>query len=301
MAASKALSQKDMGSNKIINLADGTNPQDAATKAMVDAAIAFAVSRANHTGSQLASTISNFDTQVRTSRLDQMAVPTANVAFGGMQATGLADPTTGTAATTKNYVDNSIAGLVSGQVLKGSVRVAVTSAVTLSAPGASLDGVTLSSGDIVLLTAQTNAWENGPYVWTGSAAALTRALNFDVTSEAALGSYWIVREGTKADSFALMTNDTAITLGTTNLTFTFISVAGASVGRATATSPAISGGQTWTVTHNLNSQDVNCIVRRTASPYDIVDVYITNATNNTCTVQPDVSMLAGEYTAIVKY
>src|SRR5687768_7806762 len=37
------------------------------------------LARANHTGTQLAATISNFDTAVRTSRLDQMAAPTSNV------------------------------------------------------------------------------------------------------------------------------------------------------------------------------------------------------------------------------
>jgi hypothetical protein len=35
------------------------------------------LARANHTGTQLAATVSDFDTQVRTSRLDQMAAPTA--------------------------------------------------------------------------------------------------------------------------------------------------------------------------------------------------------------------------------
>ena len=35
--------------------------------------------RANHTGTQTAATISDFDTQVRTSRLDQLAAPTAAV------------------------------------------------------------------------------------------------------------------------------------------------------------------------------------------------------------------------------
>ncbi len=45
------------------------------------------LARANHTGTQLASTISNFDTQVRTSRLDQMAAPTASVDFSNASAT----------------------------------------------------------------------------------------------------------------------------------------------------------------------------------------------------------------------
>lgn len=65
------------------------------------------LARANHTGSQLAATISNFDAQVRTNRLDQMAVPTAPVNLNGQDITnanwaGTAIPITagGTGATT---------------------------------------------------------------------------------------------------------------------------------------------------------------------------------------------------------
>jgi hypothetical protein len=45
------------------------------------------LARANHTGTQLAATVSNFDTQVRTSRLDQMAAPTAAVNLNKQQLT----------------------------------------------------------------------------------------------------------------------------------------------------------------------------------------------------------------------
>jgi hypothetical protein len=50
------------------------------------------LARANHTGTQTASTISNFDTQVRTSRLDQMAAPTAAVSLNSQKITNLANP-----------------------------------------------------------------------------------------------------------------------------------------------------------------------------------------------------------------
>lgn len=49
--------------------------------------------------------ISNFDTQVRTSRLDQMAAPTASVSAGNQKITLLATPTVNTDASTKAYVD----------------------------------------------------------------------------------------------------------------------------------------------------------------------------------------------------
>lgn len=70
--------------------------------------------RANHTGTQTASTISNFDTQVRTSRLDQMAAPTAAVALNAQKLSGVADPTVAQDASTKAYVDAQITALVGG-------------------------------------------------------------------------------------------------------------------------------------------------------------------------------------------
>ena len=73
------------------------------------------LARANHTGTQTASTISDFNTAVRTNRLDQMATPTASVAMGSQKITGLADPTAGTQeAATAYYVDAKINALVAG-------------------------------------------------------------------------------------------------------------------------------------------------------------------------------------------
>jgi hypothetical protein len=72
------------------------------------------LARANHTGTQAASTISDFDTQVRTSRLDQMAAPTGSVSANSQKITSLATPTADTDASTKLYVDTSIANLIDG-------------------------------------------------------------------------------------------------------------------------------------------------------------------------------------------
>jgi len=68
--------------------------------------------RANHTGTQLAATVSDFDTQVRTSRLDQMAAPTGSVSANSQKITNLATPTANTDASTKLYVDTKVADLV---------------------------------------------------------------------------------------------------------------------------------------------------------------------------------------------
>jgi hypothetical protein len=72
------------------------------------------LARANHTGTQTASTVSDFDTQVRTSRLDQMAAPTGSVSANSQKITNLATPTVNTDASTKAYVDTSIANLIDG-------------------------------------------------------------------------------------------------------------------------------------------------------------------------------------------
>ena len=63
------------------------------------------LARANHTGTQTASTVSDFDTQVRTSRLDQMAAPTGSVSANSQKITNLATPTSNTDAATKAYAD----------------------------------------------------------------------------------------------------------------------------------------------------------------------------------------------------
>ena len=68
--------------------------------------------RANHTGTQTASTISNFDTQVRTSRLDQMAAPGADVSMATYKITNLGTPASNADAATKLYVDTKVADLV---------------------------------------------------------------------------------------------------------------------------------------------------------------------------------------------
>lgn len=75
------------------------------------AAQSAAVQRANHTGTQAASTIVDFDTQVRTNRLDQMATPTAAVGMGSQRVTSVGTPTASADAVTKAYADALVGGV----------------------------------------------------------------------------------------------------------------------------------------------------------------------------------------------
>jgi hypothetical protein len=100
--------------------------------------------RANHTGTQLAATVSDFDTQVRTSRLDQMAAPTASVALNAQKITGLATPTDNTDASTKAYVDAQVNALVDGA--PGTLNTLNEIATAISSGGSFESTVVLKSG-----------------------------------------------------------------------------------------------------------------------------------------------------------
>jgi hypothetical protein len=110
-----------------------------------------------------------------------------------------------------------------GKRHKEPVRAASTANVNIASPGTTLDGVTLVSGDRVLLKNQTTGSQNGIYVWTGAAAALTRSLDADTAADFTYGFLVYVREGTaNATSYWKFDTTTAITIGTTSLTFTAI-------------------------------------------------------------------------------
>lgn len=178
-------------------------------------------------GSLVASRISDLAATVHAYRLNQFAAPDGPLNAGGQRIANVGDPTSAADAVSLQYLESQLSGMTSGQILKGSVRVASTANVSLSSPGATIDGVTMAANDIVLLAGQTDATQNGPWVWTAAGTALSRPQNWNSDATAQLGSYWIVREGSQADTFGLLTNDAPITLGTTPITIIFRGAAGA--------------------------------------------------------------------------
>lgn len=181
---------------------------------------AYYLARANHTGTQLAATISDFDAQVQTNRLDQMANPTASVSLNSQKIVNLLDPTSAQDAATKSYVD----ALLQALDIKASVRVATTGNITLSGTQ-TIDGIAVQVGDRVLVKDQSTGADNGIYVV--AAGSWTRATDADVSADVTSGMYTFVAEGTVNgdNGWALTTND-PITLGTTALVFTQFSGAG---------------------------------------------------------------------------
>lgn len=105
--------------------------------------------------------------------------------------------------------------------VKEPVRAASTATVTLATPGAALDGVSLTSGDRILLKNQSTGSQNGIYVWAGASTLLTRAADADAAADFVFGFQVYVREGTNnATTYWYYTTATnPITLGSTTLTF----------------------------------------------------------------------------------
>jgi len=168
----------------------------------------------------VASNVNDFNTAVRTSRLDQMSVPTSDVSFNSVKITNLADPVSGQDAATKAYVDAARMGLD----VKESVRVATTANITLSGTQ-TIDGVAVVAGNRVLVKNQSTGSQNG--IYTVAAGAWTRASDSDTTAKVTAGLFTFVSEGTvNADSGWVITTNDEIVLGTTSLVFAQFSGAG---------------------------------------------------------------------------
>lgn len=177
---------------------------------------------------------------------------TGDVSLGNNRITSLGEPSVSTDAATKAYVD----ALIQGFDWKQSVRVATTTAGTLAtsfAAGSAIDGVTLSTGDRILVKDQVNGSENGIYTVNASGAP-TRAEDANTDAEMTAGVTVFISEGTtQGNSSWSITTDDPITLGTSEITFT--QVAGGSL--YSAGSGLVLTGSTFNVAAADTSLTVN--------------------------------------------
>jgi len=156
--------------------------------------------RANHTGTQLAATVSDFDTQVRTSRLDQMAAPTAAVSLNSQKVTSLATPTDNADAATKLYVDTKVADLVNSAPgtldTLGEIATAIQAGGTvydsfvLKAGSTMTGALTLSGAPTVDLHAATKAYVDtvAGSATAAAASAAAAATSYDDFDDRYLGA-----------------------------------------------------------------------------------------------------------------
>jgi hypothetical protein len=169
-----------------------------------------------------------------------------NVSISGGSVTGLGAPSGTSDAATKNYVDQAIAGLRTRII----AEVATTANVDLAADlqnGDTIDGVTLVTGDRVLVKDQSTGSQNGLYTVVSSGTA-SRDTEFDTIAELS-GQMVVVNQGTANDNkiFLCTTNNTA-TLDSDTITFTVITPA--NVGTVTSVGVADSGSSEFTVANS---------------------------------------------------
>jgi hypothetical protein len=125
----------------------------------------------------------------------------------------------------KEYVD----AVKQSLDIKDSVRVASTANLNIASDlqnGDTLDGVTLATGNRVLLKSQSTASQNGIYVVVASGAA-ARSTDANASADVTSGMFVWVEEGTaNGDQGYVLTTNDVISLNTTSLTFTQFSGAG---------------------------------------------------------------------------
>ncbi len=159
-----------------------------------------------------ASGVSDFNSAVRTNRVDQLAAATNPV-------TGVT-PTADTHFAIKSYVD----GVAQGLDIKDSVKVATTANISLSGTQ-TIDGVAVSADERVLVKDQSTASQNGLYLCKASTWARTDDLAAGVD---AAGMFTFVEQGsTQADQgFVCSSDKGSAVVATNNLSFTQFSGGG---------------------------------------------------------------------------
>lgn len=144
---------------------------------------------------------------------DGSVAMTSSFNAGSQTIINVASPVNPNDAVPKTYVDS----LVNGFKLRFARVVSVANSALTGL--LTIDGVTLSAGDIVLLTNQTTGAQNG--FWTVASGAWTRPAFWAAASTIPEGNYAIIDgDGTTYKNTKwFITNTTAIVVDTTTLTF----------------------------------------------------------------------------------
>ena len=165
---------------------------------------------------------------------------------------------------TKEYVDATSQGLdvknsvvaattvnLSATYANGTAGVGAT--LTFGSAVTTLDGVTLTNGDRILVKDQTTQSQNGIYVRTSS-TVWTRSVDADTAAELTGGAFVFVEQGTdNADNGYVFTHEGTPTIGTTSLTVGQFSGAG----QITAGDALTKTGNTLNVAVDNSSIEVN--------------------------------------------
>jgi hypothetical protein len=189
------ITSADLVDGTIVNTDINASAAIALSKLAVDP-----LARANHTGTQLAATVSDFDTQVRTSKVTDLAAPTGSFSMNSQKITNLATPTDSTDASTKAYVDTKVADLVNSAPSTldtlGEIATAIEAGGTVYESfvlksGSTMTGaLTLSGAPTVDLHAATKLYVDTVAGSTAAAeaAAAAAAASYDSFDDRYLGA-----------------------------------------------------------------------------------------------------------------
>lgn len=251
---------------------------------------------------------------------------------GQARAIGLLDPASAQDAATKAYVDSAVEGLA----WKDSCRVASVSNINLAAPGASIDGITMSNGDRFLAKDQSTASQNGIYIFNGSGTAATRSPDCSTSNELEQAVV-TVEEGT-ATGATFRQTAVNFTLDSGSVTWTTFGTSAPAASESTAgvaelaTQAETDTGTddarivtplklaTWSgrlkrgattfgdgaatqydITHNFGSRDVIVGVYRVASPYDEIACDVEHLDTNTVRLKFATAPSSNQFRAVIHY
>lgn len=224
---------------------------------------------------------------------------------------------------------------IEGMAWKDNVRVASTANINLAAPGASIDGVAMTTGDRFLAKNQTTVTQNGIYIWNGAAVAATRALDASTFDELE-NAFVPVDEGTANAGTTWRQTQVNGTIGSDNVVFaSAFSVAAAASETAAGIAEIATQAETdagtddarfvtplklatysgrklkyettigdgsatqYTVTHNLGTRGVTVAVYRNSGSYDEVNCDVEHTTANSITLRFANAPTSNQYAVVV--
>lgn len=176
------------------------------------------------TGTITASTVSDFTSAVEALKWSAMAVPTGAVPMNSENFSGLAAASGSGQAVEYAQFQTAITNIAAGLDFKSPpATVVVTSNMSLSSPGSTINGHTMAANDTVLLTAQTTTTQNGVYTWNSS-TSLTRRTDSSATGDVFAGTMISVgaADSTNPDTVWMQTTvgtgtNGTITIGTDSM------------------------------------------------------------------------------------
>jgi hypothetical protein len=246
------------------------------------------------------------------------------------KVTNSPNPTAAQDVATKAYVDSAVEGLA----WKDSVRVASVANINLTAPGATIDGISMAANDRFLAKDQTAGLEKGIYIWNGSATPATRSLDMNSAAEVEQ-AVTTVEEGTNAGASFRQTA-VNVTLETTPLIWTAFGTATPAASETTAGIAEIAtqaetdtgtddlrtitplklatyvnrakryavafgdgSATSYVITHNLNTIDVQVIVQEVGGSKRDVFCEVQHTSVNSVTILTASAPAASAYRAVV--